>query len=317
VRKLFWLFFGSTVCLGKALPPSTQIKIHSLPNGSFPQSDYKPSIVGGETVSDLSDPTYKSTVRILGKGVIAAPAPGLEGKTVSWRCSGVYLSLNTVITAAHCAPQKISYTFENKTYTAQFASHKFEVFSMFKAGSKEFSGVKVTKVVRHPGFVDLWFQNRVDVWNPKDDVSDLALFKLESPLAFQKSPIGGLYGIPDTAGTKLIVAGYGKSSPGSEIDVPELRKAVVPFNQKLLNLTDFVVGKGNFVKPSGDTAPVGACSGDSGGAIYMPSTDHQLALLGIISRGPDDANGGCKSSLTIATAVWPFKKWIETTLKDL
>ena len=317
MRNILWLYYGSSVCLGKSLSPASQLKIHSLPNSSITSDTYSPAIIGGNSVSDLSDPTYKSTVRILGKGVIAAPAPGLEGKTVSWRCSGAYLNLKSVITAAHCAPESISYTYENNRYVARFASRKFEVFSMYRAGTKEFTGVKVTNVIRHPGFADQWYEQRRDVWNPKEDVSDLALFKLEIPLEYQKQPVGGLYNFPESQGTKLIIAGYGKSNPGSEIDIPELRKAIVPFNQPLLNLSDFVVGKGNFVKPSAENSPIGACSGDSGGAVYFPSSDKLLSLVGIISRGPDDANGGCNSSLTIATAVWPFRKWIEDSLKDL
>ena len=317
-----WIFLSS-VCYGNDLTiPESLLSqpllsepfylISELNKGEIPHS-FGPSVIGGEPVVDLDSPVYKSTVRILASGVVAAPAPGLEGRTISWRCSGVYLTDMAILTAAHCAPALLSYSFEGKSYSAKLEKHKYEVFSVIKAGQKEFSGVKVTRTVRHPNFVDLWYTKMNDAWNPKSEIFDLALMKLEYPLAYEKAPVSRVAEIPESKET-LIIAGYGKNNPSSEFDVPELRQALAPFNQKLLNGTDFVVGRGSFAKPGKVSEPVGGCTGDSGGPIYQDLMNGTLAVVGLISRGPDETGGGCLSSLTIATGVWPYKAWIENTL---
>ena len=315
MKYLSWIFLSS-VCYGNDLVLSEPFFLDQETIPLHTNADMESSVVGGDPVLDTSSFVYKSTVRILGRGLVAAPAPGLEGKTISWRCSGVYLTQISILTAAHCLPGLLNYSFQGKTYTAKFASQKFEVFSVLKAGQSETSGVKVTSSSRHPRFEDLWYTKRADPWNPTAEVFDLALMKLETPLAYKKEPVSSIAEMP-TANEALILAGYGKSNPSSEFDVPELRQATVPFIQRLLNNADFVVGKGSFAKPGKVSEPVGGCSGDSGGPIYRNLINGKLAVVGVVSRGPGDSGGGCQSALTIATGAWPYLSWIKETLEKL
>jgi len=315
LKYLSWIFVSS-VCYGNNLIiPEPFFLDHEFTQPRINGST-QAQVVGGSPVLDTSSFVYKSTVRILAKGLVAAPAPGLEGKTISWRCSGVYLTNMIILTAAHCVPGLINYNFEGKTYIAKFDRQKFEVFSVIKAGQNEFSGVKVTASVRHPRFEDLWFTKRSDSWNPKTEVYDLALLKLEYPLEYQKEPVSSIAEISNS-GETLTIAGYGKNNPVAEFDIPELRQAQVPFKERLLNGADFVLGKGNFAKPGKVSEPVGGCSGDSGGPVYRNLTNGKLAVVGVTSRGPDESGGGCMSSLTIATGIWPYLAWIKDTLEKL
>ena len=314
MKCLSWIFL-SGVCYGNGLLLSEPFFLHQ--NNSFKaMRGAHVSVVGGDPVLDTSSLVYKSTVRILGTGLVAAPAPGLEGKKISWRCSGVYLTTMSVLTAAHCLPALLQYSFEGKTYTATFAKQSFEVFSVLKAGQNETSGVKITASSKHPQFEDLWYTKRTDAWNPAAEVFDLALMKLEKPLSYQKEPVSSIAEI-STGNESLILAGYGRSNPTADFDIPELRQATVPFIQKLLNHADFAVGKGNFANPGKVSEPVGGCSGDSGGPIYRNLISGKLAVVGVVSRGPDDSGGGCQSALTIATGIWPYLSWIKSTLESL
>jgi len=315
LKYLSWIFL-SGVCYGNDLVLSEPFFLDQEMISSHTNTDIPSSVIGGDPVLDTSSFVYKSTVRILGKGLVAAPAPGLEGKTISWRCSGVYLTKMTILTAAHCLPGLLSYSFQGKTYTAKFANQGFEVFSVLKAGQNETSGVKVVSSSRHPRFEDLWYTRRTDAWNPAAEVFDLGLMKLENPLAYQKEPVSSIADMP-TANEALTLAGYGKSNPSSDFDIPELRQASVPFIQKLLNNADFVVGKGSFAKPGKVSEPVGGCSGDSGGPLYRNLINGKLAVVGVVSRGPDESGGGCQSALTIATGIWPYLAWIKETLEKL
>ncbi len=280
------------------------------------------SIVGGEQVTDKSSQVYLHTVRLLNSGVIANEGvpQGYEGKKISWRCSGTLIGKRLVLTAGHCFPKGFFIENPDKPGAPLFVPFSKVTGSVFfKRNSREdvSTGSPVLKFAVHPEFQDDWMYRVANAWNPKTPVSDIALAVLGEDYPSEKATTNLVTGTQKlVSGDELVLAGYGKSGTGGEIEIPALRSVKVPFRAMLENRTDMFAGTGSIDAPSTAENPQGACSGDSGGPAYLP-TAREYLLAGIIVRGPDSGHGGCLASVSILTDIRAYTQWISTTSKKL
>ena len=297
-----------------------------FPSFGFSNSSSDPSttIVGGEKVENLADPVYKHTVRLLVRVVVEDTAENPEairGLKISSRCSGTLLDDDIVLTAAHCFPSVMPTRYQNKDITLKLDVAKMDVrvFSYYKVG-RDYSGIKATRIVKHPDFDDLWYQklDPSELWNPSDPINDIAILKLEYSTPLDKSPASFVNIVGEIEEAKsLTLAGFGRSESSNPLEAPQLRKVDVPFRGFLNNDHDFFAGEGDIEVPSEITDPKGGCFGDSGGPAYLVDSagDHRVA--GIIARGPNQKNGGCFAGVTILTDVSRYADFVTTNLQTL
>lgn len=280
-------------------------------------------IVGGEKVTDPKDPVYQHSVRLLVKSTVSDSSENPEevkGIKFSQRCSGTLIRQNIVLTASHCLPKKVPTKLKNKNVILDIDLSKIDirVFTHHSIGG-DYSGIKSKKVIRHPGFDDLWYfkLNPEDLWNPEVPINDIALIVMEEDAPSYKKPASLYQGEFSARAQDITLAGYGKTANGGITEKPHLRKVTVPFREYLNNGKDFFVGKGNIDDPSEDSDPQGGCFGDSGGSGYYINQDGTYSISGVLVRGPNGDKGGCKASVTIMTGVNEYLDFIEQTLVDL
>ncbi|UXR63934.1 trypsin-like serine protease [Bdellovibrio bacteriovorus] len=219
---------------------------------AFPQA-----IVGGEE-SGPGDAVTQSTVSLIAN---------IAGVPVSV-CSGVLISSNLVLTAAHCVVN-----FDQLPLTVYF-------------------GVKLPATFADPGFVavsEATFHKQYtrvkDAWGRYvTSLNDVGLLKLTGALPDEAQPVGILD--PDTklpAQTSLLLAGYGIVNEIGEVQAATgLNKVRVP-----------VVKVEGSILVADHRAGLGACRGDSGGPAFLESSTG--LVLAAITRGSHEAALDCRS----------------------
>jgi len=279
-------------------------------------------IVGGEVVSDLSSFEYKHTVRLLVKGVLnGEKVPDqIKGLKMSWRCSGALLSKTVVVSAAHCFPRSIGISDPNtgEMIRADMTELSAEVFFRTDTRADRPWGVKSKKIIVHEGFRDDWYSSVQNAWNPSESVHDLAVVKLAEDAPVEKEAVGLIEEkeAQMTAGEDLVLAGYGRDISDDQVAIPRLRRVVVPWRETLRNGSEWYVGQGDLVRAGRVDRPAGGCVGDSGGPVYV-KRGQRVRLAGVIVRGPDEVNGGCRAAVTIVTALPSYNKWLTERMKEL
>jgi secreted trypsin-like serine protease len=267
------------------------------------------NIVGGQTVTDEMHPTFSYTVRLLIKQKFnPEDAPELKDKGFTNKCSGVVISSKKILTAAHCFPETINVPINGKDRRVRLIDRSIGIYSWYKAGSPEISGVPADYYIVHPDYDESWISTFPDAWNPDKKVNDLAIIFYSRKLNYKKQPIQiSKDTIKNLTKKSFRVSGFGKSSR-SDIEISALRYVDISFNQLLNNEVDFALGNGYFPMPSEVSNPEGGCFGDSGGPIVVNNE-----LVGLISRGPGLESGGCFSGITIGTSLLPYRDWIDST----
>jgi hypothetical protein len=142
--------------------------------------------------------------------------------------------------------------------------------------------------------------------------ADVALLKLAAPLPPAYTPVMLADEEIVTAGSQVIVAGYGVTVIGNVRTGGKLRAAnlVVTGNPGSLQI--------RLVDPNtkGESAGLGSCSGDSGGPV-LDTSDGRLAVLGIMTWATGPAlSTGC-GGLTGVTPIIRYREWIVKTAVEM
>jgi Trypsin len=201
-------------------------------------------------------------------------------------CSGVVIAQDLILTAAQCIHPATSYRIIG------FDAPKPLTPKALKS---------VSSTVVHPEWdADAILRHRVS--------ADVALVKLAAPLPPAYTPVALADENIVTAGSQVIVAGYGVTVIGNARTGGKLRAAHL-----------LVTGKpGTFQirladpNTKGELAGLGACQGDSGGPV-LDTNDGRLAVLGMISWSTGPAlSTGC-GGLTGVTPIIRYREWIVKT----
>jgi secreted trypsin-like serine protease len=199
-------------------------------------------------------------------------------------CTGTAIARDLVLTAGHCIAPGTDYKL------VEFdAAHRPQLLD-------------VSKAVRHPQFnMQTLLGHRA--------TADVALLKLAKPLPAaivpatidrtdRKPQVGDRYTV---IGYGLAVRGDGKS--GGTRRAAQLVATGKPGNLQI-RLVDPATG--------GDTAGMGACTGDSGAPVYDGT-----ALAGVVSwsTGPN-MTAGC-GGITGVTPLALYRAWIESAARSL
>lgn len=195
-------------------------------------------------------------------------------------CSGVVISQNSILTAAHCIQDR-----------SEFAVH-------YRTPSGVAVLLSPRKIISHPNYVPDAIAKRVRS-------IDLAIVQLEDPLPSEFQPVKLSYERP-RAGDLVFIGGYGltnekiRSSNGrflsSQLTVIE------PYGPSkiVLWLRGRPIPKSNLNS--------GGCHGDSGGPIFIDDT---LVAITTWTTGPAGYDCG---NLTQGILIAPQIDWISKTI---
>ena len=194
-------------------------------------------------------------------------------------CSGVALTRDLVLTAAHCV--------------LPGADYKLVEFDAARQPALK----DIASIARHPDFdVNAVLRHRV--------TADVALLKLAAPLKIVPAPLAPAGGSV-VAGDSFVVAGYGVAVRGDGRTGGTVRAAtLIAVGQPgtlQIRLVDPVT--------KGERAGLGACTGDSGAPVYR-DVGRALAVVGVVSWSTGPAlSDGC-GGLTGVTPLARYRAWI-------
>jgi hypothetical protein len=225
-----------------------------------------------------------------------APAPAEIGAQtaliVSTRgasCSSAVLTRDLLLTAAHCVEPK-----------AEYAVAVFEA-----AGPKI---VPISRIVLHPRFDPEHFRTR-------RPTPDLALVKLSAPLPASYRPARLARDIFKPApGESFTLTGYGTTREGDDKSAGKLNALALPAIGNTIDPSGVIM-----VRLSAGGKIAGACTGDSGGAVFQgdgPALGLDPRVAAIIGWTTGTKNREC-GNVTGATLVAPQLDWIAKAAKDL
>ena len=220
-----------------------------------------------------------------------APAAPMQGRNAvmitgsrGTFCTGAAIARDLVLTAAHCVLPGASY----------------KLIEFDSARAPQFLDVR--EIARHPNFdLQTLLGHRA--------TADVALIKLAKPLPAEIAPatLGRGEKKPEP-GDRYSVAGYGLAVRGDGKTGGTLRLAALIATGRPGNLQIRLVDPAT----NGDSAGIGACTGDSGAPVYEGSS-----LIGVVSwsTGPNMA-AGC-GGLTGVTPIALYRGWIVEKARQL
>jgi hypothetical protein len=221
-----------------------------------------------------------------------APAPAEIGAQtaliVSTRgasCSSAVVARDLLLTAAHCVEPK-----------AEYAVAVFEA-----AGPKI---VPISRIVLHPRFDAGHFRTR-------KPTPDLALVKLSAPLPASYRPARLARDVFKPApGDSFSLTGYGTTREGDDKSAGKINALALPAIGNTIDATGVIM-----VRLSAGGKVAGACTGDSGGAVFQGEGTN-AAVAAIIGWTTGTKNREC-GNVTGATLVSPQLDWIAKAAKEL
>jgi len=196
-------------------------------------------------------------------------------------CTGTAIARDLVLTAAHCV--------------LPGADYKLVEFDV----SRQPTLKDTMTVARHPQFdLNTLLGHRA--------TADVALIKLAVPLgaSFAPAPLAGPRQ-PVVPGDAFVVVGYGLTVRGDGKSGGTIRAATLVATGQPGSLQIRLVDAAT----RGDTAGLGACTGDSGAPVF-DQTGGRPAVIGVVSwsTGPKLA-AGC-GGLTGVTPLARYQDWI-------
>ena len=218
-----------------------------------------------------------------------APAPAeisahtaLIVSTRGASCTGAVLTLDLLLTAAHCVQPQADY-------------------AVVVLGGGAPKLVPVERVVLHPRFDPAHFRSR-------KPTPDLALVKLSAalPLSFRPARLARDV-VQPKPGDRFMLAGYGMTKEGDGKTAGKLFAATLSAIGNTIDATGVIMVR----LSAGGGKVAGACTGDSGGPVFRG--DEVAAIIGWTTGAKDRECG----LVTGATLVTPQLDWIAQTAREL
>ena len=200
-------------------------------------------------------------------------------------CTGTALARDLVLTAGHCVAPAASYR-------------------VVLPGMKP-PGLMTRSIMVHPRY------NRKDYASGRV-TADVALIKLEQPLPADIVPAALAPVTPVEAGDRLVIAGYGTTSPNSEAGIATPRTATLVATGKPGNLQIRLYDPATRNQRAG----LGACTGDSGGPVFVESQG-TFDVIGVISWATGAASTAGCGGLTGVTPLALYRGWVVETAKKM
>ncbi len=281
----------------------------TLKNDSLKANVKKASVINGVLVKE-NDPLLASIVAVY----------DIKNNAI---CTGSLIAPNVVLTAAHCAPDKIS------NLKIIFATDVDSILNAREPDIKEEMMLSATDFKMHPSY------------DPNDettevDIGDIALVKFKGALPHGYKPATFLQ---DQSllkiGEMMTVAGFGVNYVDLSKEINPKRVKEQDIEMGMVYCEDDAHGKheacyevnmeGDGILRQGE-APIsfvhetevrlnekkaGTCSGDSGGPAYVKK-DGEYFLFGVTSRGSILCN-----DVGVYTNAIFYMPWIQETMKTL
>ncbi|MEN3930430.1 trypsin-like serine protease [Microvirga sp. W0021] len=200
-------------------------------------------------------------------------------------CSGVLVSSNAVLTAAHCVTVKSS-------YWVTVMDRKFQ--------SKKLT---IAQIVRSPSF-------DVRLAPTEQTGVDLALIRLSEPAPDDMEPLTIHANIPVRMGDEIYVAGFGSTSYANIKSARTLRVVSLSIIKTKQPPNDLVIAADpkSYAMKTG----AGACRGDSGGPAFVfgPEGYGLGGILSWSSSALGEKNSSPCGGITAITPLAPNILWI-------
>jgi len=176
------------------------------------------------------------------------------------QCTGSYISLTSVLTAAHCFQRRV----------AQVA--------IGSRGNVR-SGVQI---IVHPGYN-----------GSVDSPFDMAIVKVDRPLSGAPLPL--LLSTSPAPGNTVVAYGYGTDEFGQN-GIDRINRGEIPLKATYTTFAGYDRGTSTIIS----TGAGGTCSGDSGGPVLAQNAAGEFGIIGLTRSGPDgcDAAFGRPSFLS-------------------
>ena len=165
-------------------------------------------------------------------------------------CTGSYISLTSVLTAAHC--------FQSPVAKVAIASR-----------DNLRSGVQVIVHPAYNGSVDSPF--------------DIAIVKVDRPLSGAPLPI--LLSSSPVAGDTVVAYGYGTDEFGQD-GLDRINLGEIPLKATYTTFAGFDRGTSTIIS----TGAGSTCAGDSGGPVLAQNAAGEFGIIGITRAGPNGCN---------------------------
>ena len=157
----------------------------------------------------------------------------------------------------------------------------------------------------HPRFDPEHFRTR-------KPTPDLALVKLSAPLPASYRPARLARDVFKPApGESFTLTGYGTTREGDDKSAGKLNALALPAIGNTIDATGVIM-----VRLSAGGKVAGACTGDSGGAVFQSATAPDATVAAIIGWTTGTKNREC-GNVTGATLVSPQLEWIAKAAKEL
>lgn len=266
---------------------------HSDKAGEISATSDDASIVNGTAVKSTED---------IAKSTVALYITMNRGGQTRFRnfCSGTLIAPDLVMTAAHCVVDMAdAVQIDMSKYLASVqVAFGTAVVRSAKDSKIQLRNLKAIKV--HEEYVINSVENAETV-----PMHDIALLRLSSaaPAGYIPAQLPS-DAKPLHAGSIVTLAGYGLTNGTLQVEAKSLNKTTVTVNNPELTWSQF-----SYVTQNGKSA----CSGDSGGPAYLPSSPKgSLVVVGVTSWGDNE----CRE-MGAYTSVGAFLDWLKKNALSL